>query len=1478
LKPDIKRIYKWFITLSLTGIILLAALYMFRSVLIAPYIKRFLESSIESQLGMRLKIGGIGGSYITDLSLKDVTTLQPAPSGPLAAIEMKRLEMGYNPLSFLKGLNGFLADATVVLKGAVFDIDISGQEEISTIPDEKAPLQSFFLPDTLPRIRVKDTSVYLRGPGYGTAFEGIDLETRNPRLRATDIRLRVSQWSWTHPNLQDGKAPLDVELEYSRKKITVKNLSVDNHRLTEDLQVGLESLPEILSFNAGLKLASGRVTLDGRLDQTALQTHIETDHLDLAQISSFISSPQLDLIGNVSMKADLFLPLERPIDFETDLELKLIDGNIYGIAADDLKFAADVKDGRIRLGALNLRNGPNIIEIREVKAPSATVFSGDVEALLETLEGNFSFNCRDVPSLLLQTGAISSTPIDSIPTHEVLLDGELRRGTIFLSGGSLSTADGHIRLTPSRIALPLESRPLSESPMRGTLEIDFPNLDSVGRIFAIQGLEGTLHGRATVTGTLAAPGGTAVVAADAVKFRAINYGDVRITARADTERAVIESMTLRHGEDRLTGHGTIYFETKEIEDARIELRIADLSVYEKRLWSESWNLFQQKHRIRGSLEGKAEISGPLNMPDVTVAIKARGIAVDETQFGDSTLQMHSNGRKITIDTLQMHHSEDRLDLKGTVDFASGNLEDANLQISIVDVADYTRNFLPQMQPLSGGVHGILKASGNYETPEALADFRFENLRFGEFGLPAATLKATSSDRRVFIKEADVKSPVGNVKFSADILRKPSDMAFDVHITALNVELREALLALDKPGYLSFSRHGDLSFRDISLSGPTGALRAKGAVTASGKANIEAKISNFNSRGWLDTLVTDRLVFSGLNADAHLSGPLDSPSLTVTGNLDELTGSKNRSSLAGRFDISYAKGKAVIRQFEWHGQAGNQIAMAGTIPIDIMGENVLSPGPIAVDAEIRLPDLSALESYFPDYTNTKGSLQAEMHLAGTWNAPSGTVMLKCRDFNPPAELKPMPDGPFKIDGRIRLADRNAVVESFQIDSPVAALSGSGEWTGMPALADLLRGKTDKPSGDIALTGNLSVSDLNWIAAGSPALRRVAGRLEAKITLKGPVSEPAADAVVRLTEGELRPDMALPSLQMINLEAVVSPTALNLKTFSGALGGAPFTIAGSVTRDGEGEVRTDLALRGKNLLYYRSEGLKLRADTDLTIRGPLNQMEVTGEVAITDGRLVKYFDILSTLKGSSKPETDTGLQLFSLRTPPFSDMSFDVQLTSKNPFKISNNLAKGAVRPELSLTGTGEFPVLSGEVYVDPTRINLPAGTLVFESGIVRFDPNRPDLPTVDLVGKSKMLGYDITVLVEGPYNEPVITLSSVPPLSNEELLLLLIAGQQPNSTGDAAASQRQSMNVAVFLGRDLISRWFGGESAETDESIIDRLEVGFGRELTRSGEETIDAQFRITDNVFFDGDKLYITGERDIYDFYNAGVKIVFRFK
>ena len=1477
MKRILHRFFKGFIIFAGIGIILLTALYLLRGVLIAPHLQRFLENSIESQLGMEVAIGNIDGSYITDFEVINVTTLKPAPAGTLVSLELRRLRVSYNLLSFLKGLNAFLDDAAVELESARLELDLSRQDADPPPPPEADAIGPVFLPELLPRIRVDDTSVFLRGSDYETAFKGISLETRPRRQKTGIIRLRVSEWSWTHPAFQAGKTPVSAEIEYTAEKITAKRLMLGGSELVEFVQIGLKSLPETMPFEAKLHPADGQLVLDGRLGPSDLFGQIKADHLDLAQISA-IFQPVLALEGMISLKGDVTLPLEQPLDLVAGLTLQLQRGNIYGLAADELNLQAAVKDDKVRLDKLDLRTGKNFIGFRDVSSASQAVFGGDVEGILQTLAGGFSFDCRDVPAFFSLAGVDFSSEIDTVPTHRLVLDGEVDSGDIIISGGSLTTDSGHIHLDPSRIALPSMSRPMTDTAIQAALDMDLPDLAPIGRLFKIPQLGGAVQGHATVTGTFGAPGGTANISAKGVSFKDVTYGDLTVKASADSQAATIDSVTLLRGKDRLSGRGRFHFVNQAFENVQLEFQLSDLAFYTAKFWPENLKFAHGKPRVSGGLAGKASLEGPLTMPGGTADISLREITFEENRFGDADIRLHSNGQKITVQNLEIRQAKDRVSLQGAFDLKSRILDNVKLDIAIADVAAYTKNLLPETQPVSAAVHANLKASGPLQEPAARADISFKDLQLNGASIPSAVFKLHSSGRRIHIDLARVKVPLGEVKLAGNLLRGPDDADFDLELTDLSLSGQKALLALKKPGHIHFSRNGDFSIKDMSLGGPNGDIRLKGSLAAQKNADLDLSISDFNSHGWFESLVTERVRFSGLNARFHLFGPLNAPSVIATGDLAKLDSPKDRLSLSGRFDLSYTKDGIHIRQFQWQGGPGQQIAVTGTIPLNLLEKPHLRPGPLSVDARISIADLTAFDFFYPDYIPSDGDFEGKLQMTGTWQAPSGTFIFKSRGLNDPPRLKSMPPGPIDVDGNMRLDGKKLVVESIQINSPRLTFASRGEWTGMPALTEFLQGDTGKPAGNVDMKGKLRVEDLSWLAAENPSLRRVAGRLEADVTMKGPISDPAVDAVVHLTDGELRPDMDVPSLQALNLTAVVTPAGLRLQTFTGELGGAPFQVTGSVMRNSESGATADLRLKGENLLFYRSEGLKVRASTDLTVKGSLKRLVVAGEIAITDGRLVKYFDLLGILKGSSKPKTDMGLQLFSIGQPPFSDMVFDVRLTSKNPFTIRNNLAKGAVRPELKLTGSGEFPVLVGEVYVDPTRISLPAGSLVFESGVIRFDPNRPDRPTLDLFGTSKMLGYDVTMLVEGPYDEPVVTLSSVPPLSNEELLLLLIAGQQPGSTNDSQASQRQSMNVAVFLGKDLIARWFGSDSSEAAESIVDRFEIGVGRAVTRAGEETIDAQFRIADGVLRDGDKLYITGEKDVFDFYNAGLKIVFRFK
>ena len=86
------------------------------------------------------------------------------------------------------------------------------------------------------------------------------------------------------------------------------------------------------------------------------------------------------------------------------------------------------------------------------------------------------------------------------------------------------------------------------------------------------------------------------------------------------------------------------------------------------------------------------------------------------------------------------------------------------------------------------------------------------------------------------------------------------------------------------------------------------------------------------------------------------------------------------------------------------------------------------------------------------------------------------------------------------------------------------------------------------------------------------------------------------------------------------------------------------------------------------------------------------------------------------------------------------------------------------------------------------------------------------------------------------------------------------------------------SVAVYLGKNILATLFANGEDVTEESILDRFELDIGRGITQTGDNTIEARFLLTEDLLTSNSALYLVTEKDIYDDFNGGVRLVFRFK
>jgi len=656
-----------------------------------------------------------------------------------------------------------------------------------------------------------------------------------------------------------------------------------------------------------------------------------------------------------------------------------------------------------------------------------------------------------------------------------------------------------------------------------------------------------------------------------------------------------------------------------------------------------------------------------------------------------------------------------------------------------------------------------------------------------------------------------------------------------------------------------------------------ALAAGAAPDLSGALQAEASLESAEL-GWLAALAPElKPAARSARAAVALEGTIDAPVLTADFRAQALTaGAEAGPPLDLALRARHAGDRLELQELTAAAE-GLALSATGSLPLAADPAAPLAEGPVELRLELsrlELPAARALATSFggQELPEAAGSLRAGLRLAGDWSALELDGELHGEQLVVALPDSELPMEPATLDARFGWADGSAKLSQLQLRSALAELDADAAM----ALAGDLRALLDGGGfelGPIAGRAEARIPDLAWTAA-LPSIVRAEGAAVARLGFSGTTDALDYGGEIELEDATLR--LASPGLAAftaLNLHGRFDQETVTIERLDGELGAEPFEASGSVRYAGVAEPELDLSFSGRDLLLFRAQGVKLRANANLEVSGPLSQAVAKGRVKVTDGRLVKKVDFLRVPIGAPAPPSPGGIQLFSL-APPLDQLAFDVQVTSTEGFFLRNNVARGRLRPELQLTGTGAVPVLLGEVYLDDLVMDLPATRLEMQPSVVRFLPNDPFRPRINLRGGMRRYGYDVEMLVTGPFDQAEVLFSSVPPLTQEELLLFVSTGQPPAERVDAEGAMS---SVAIYLAKDFLATFFGDESTEAEESVLDRREIYTGRDTTRQGEETIEGRFRMIDQFLFDDDSLYLESEKDSYGDFNIGLKLLIRY-
>jgi hypothetical protein len=936
-------------------------------------------------------------------------------------------------------------------------------------------------------------------------------------------------------------------------------------------------------------------------------------------------------------------------------------------------------------------------------------------------------------------------------------------------------------------------------------------------------------------------------------------GDKEISATGFIDLAQIHkgftgfATDLTFAESQLNITGSI--ENKLLK-AHVRTDNFDISELQKRLGGSGWD-------ISGKIRGEADL--------------AYNLKSGEAQDGSFSFDVQEG---------QLHGLEvDALAVKGHLEKSSLYLEDARA-VAFESSLTITRGIIPIPtaveafesvpinlsarfessnleglaglfgdMPLNGQVAADMSIDGSIKEPKGEITLSGEHLRYKELQLGSLALQ-------------------GELRVSQEKLGKLKSVQFTV--TELTQTNNSGSLALVTPATATWKQDTFSLSTELQLDGQS-EVAIEIVKKPEKETAAEITTRSLDSDGWLGSFMPNRYFFHDANIEAVFTGLPNNLQLQVGGTISEVGGTDVPFPLTGKFSLQYSPQGIEISEFTWKSHERNQVTLTGRLPYDPLAQEPFLDGDLSLKGHVDFPSLVDVAGLLEPWGIGKGSVALDMDVTGSWNQPEGHVLFQAEGIEPPDTLKQYMDSSVNLTCDIAALGGSIVLQAANLNSSAYSAQASGSWKHGISIKELLQNRKAEIKGELEADATVQLKDLNFLRDRVSWLRRIEGDMQGELHLAGPVTNPSLKGSFTLKNGEISHTFNFPMLSAVNLQGNFDERSLTIKNMQTEVGGSPVNLSGDINKVKE-SAAVNLHVDGKNVLLFRNNDMRMRGDVQLDVSGLLESLAVKGTTGLTGGYYTGNIDFLGKIGSSSAPVSEGVNFLFSFPGPPLKNAALDIKITTIEPFRIRNNLIRGVLRPELSLKGTGELPFLVGTIYIDPSRVLLPSGRLQVQSGLLRFLAGKPDRPQLDLLAQSKVLGYDINVVTQGPLDNPVITLSSNPALPNDDLLLLLLTGQPPKQDVGGGTKSSVTTNVMVYLGRDFLNKWLDDESGATDETIFDRFELDYGRGITKSGEQTVESTFRLSKKTIRTGKIYYLSGEKDKYDAYNYGLKLVFRFE
>jgi outer membrane protein assembly complex protein YaeT len=1022
-------------------------------------------------------------------------------------------------------------------------------------------------------------------------------------------------------------------------------------------------------------------------------------------------------------------------------------------------------------------------------------------------------------------------------------------------------------------------------------------------------IDGRIEWRAVVSGSLSHPLASIDIEGTDMSASRIAGGTLRLQGDYAPDRFLLRQARLDWHGQSLTAWGEIGL-ASDSSPLHIESDIEQVAIAE----------FLGSLRgsdILGTASARVRVAGTRADPKMDIRAEVQGVEAYGELLGHLEMEAEWKAQSFALNRLRLEKPQQNgngtLEAHGEVDFRSNeyhfNLEGENLQAANLR---WSRGV-----PVTGALHLKAIGEGNLGNPAIRVDAEWKDLRIANetLGDVSGVLQLSDHKGRLTVENAargieaiadfategtypvrlDFKTAEFSYAFKAiggrvatitsaavvqgeGSLRPAEIREASALLKGLALEIGGKKIRSDGPLELGYSgrrvrlRPARFETEDIQLNAsgemPLDSNGEPGKLSLTGDIGLNSAISLFSSEGAINA--DGKLI---LNAEIRGSLRSFDPSatLTIEGGL-----LKSPAIPAALEEIN-----AVVKLIDRRIKIEPVSAKVGSGAIRGMAE---IPIECITGASKAQESAAALPARFSVEAENVPFLPTAQGQAG------GIFSGRIKGETPAADLK-------ALAAQLDLTEVSLYSNRFSIKQaePVVIKIDDGQlrfgrwrWTGPQGELQLYGtvGLTGEYPLDVHISGNADATLCSVLIPSASCN----GSLRIDLTGLGTLGDPLLSGILEIEKGSIGIQQPRIVAEDLNLKIELDKGRGDVRKLEGLLNGGRILGSGSALFRGRKLADVNIDLSGQNIFLEAPKGVRSASDLRLQIRGGDSGIVIAGEVAVREGSYVEPFDFSGTSSANLNREIQSGKQTQG----PGSKIRYDIKAKTLQPFEINNNLARLSARADIRLVGDSGSPGMLGMVTLDRGgKIYFGSRVYYAERGVVTFANEARIDPVYDLVATTQVNDYLISLRLSGTGSKIAATFTSDPPLSQNDIIGVLLTGKPSSESGgsrvDPAQAERLSLVTGV-LNADLSARMrrrFGISQVTIQPGLISeesdpgaRLTIGqdlsqslrfvYSMNLVNSADQVWYAEYdlrrRFTARAVMQNDNTYRTDFRQDFRF------------